>query len=146
PPAPPRYVPPPAADADDDEEASALVPHVLVADDEREAALLMADYLRARGNRVTIAQDGEQATEAFMRDPADVLVTDLRMPRCDGRNLIVRLRAHVPDLPVVVVTGHVGEQEARALEADDDVAAVLRKPVSLARVADLVEELFAASA
>ncbi|SOE01688.1 PAS domain S-box-containing protein [Caenispirillum bisanense] len=146
PPAPPRIVPPPAADADDDEEASALVPHVLVADDEREAALLMADYLRARGNRVTIAQDGEQATEAFMRDPADILVTDLRMPRCDGRNLIVRLRAHVPDLPVVVVTGHVGEQEARALEADDDVAAVLRKPVSLARVADLVDELFAASA
>ncbi|GAA0600132.1 PAS domain S-box protein [Caenispirillum bisanense] len=136
----------PGDDEDDDEEASALVPHVLVADDEREAAVLMADYLRACGYRVTIARDGEEATDAFMRDPADVLVTDLRMPRCDGRNLIVRLRAHVPDLPVIVVTGHVGEQEARTLQADDDVAAVLRKPVSLRRVADLVEELFATEA
>ena len=141
---PPRPLPPStSADEDDDEEASALVPHVLVADDEREAAVLMADYLRACGNRVTIARDGEEATEAFMRDPADVLITDLRMPRCDGRNLIVRLRAHMPDLPVIVVTGHVGEQEARTLQADDDVAAVLRKPVSLRRVADLVEDLFA---
>ncbi|WP_051999983.1 PAS domain S-box protein [Caenispirillum salinarum] len=134
-----------APEADEDEEASALVAHVLVADDEREAAGLMADYLRARGHRVSVAHDGLAAIDIFMDDPADVLVTDMRMPGCDGRNLIAGLRKHVPELPVVVVTGHIGAREARGLETDDQVAAVLRKPVSLQRVADLVDTLFTAT-
>jgi CheY-like chemotaxis protein len=128
---------------DEDGEASALVAHVLVADDETEAATLMADFLRCRGHRVSVAHDGLSAIDLFMEDPADILVTDLRMPGCDGRNLIASLRKHVPELPVVVVTGHVGAREARGLETDDQVAAVLRKPVSLQRMADLVDTLFA---
>lgn len=127
---------------DEDDEVSALVAHVLVADDEKEAADLMADYLRARGHRVSVAYDGLKATKIFMSDPADILVTDLRMPGCDGRNLIATLRTHVPDLPVVIVTGHVGAREARGLETDDQVAAVLRKPASLQQVAELVDTLF----
>lgn len=132
----------PEEDEDDDEEASALVAHVLVADDEPEAARLMADFLRAQGHRVSVAGNGDEALRLFMRDPADVLVTDLRMPDCDGHTLIRRLRAHVEDLPVVVVTGHVGEAEARGLQADDDVAAVLRKPVGLKDLGRLVDTLF----
>ncbi|WP_246501105.1 response regulator [Azospirillum rugosum] len=57
------------------------------------------------GYRVTVAHDGEQALALQARDPADVLLTDLQMPRLDGQGLIRVLRAEHPMLPVIVMTG-----------------------------------------
>ncbi|HYE50569.1 MAG TPA: response regulator [Azospirillaceae bacterium] len=80
-------------------------PHVLVAEDEMLAALALRSMLERRGYRVTLARDGVEALAAHGADPADVLVTDLKMPRLDGRQLVHALRRERGDLPVVVMTG-----------------------------------------
>src|ERR671933_813551 len=63
---------------------------VLVAEDEALIALSLADLLEAEGHEVVVAPDGADALEAARRlgDALDVLVTDLRMPRMGGEDLI----------------------------------------------------------
>lgn len=84
---------------------SALSPHVLVAEDEPFVAHALSEFLLWAGCRVTVTHDGLQALEAFAQTVADVVVTDLMMPRLDGVGLIRELRASRPDLPIVLLTG-----------------------------------------
>lgn len=106
--------------------------HILVVEDEALAALAIEDYLIDRGFRVSVAGDGLAALERYDSDPADLVVTDLRMPRMDGRSLIRELRRRHPTLPIVVMTGFVnflpGEDDLTG--ADWKPLEVLRKPVS----------------
>ncbi|WP_448204742.1 response regulator [Azospirillum sp. sgz302134] len=106
--------------------------HILVAEDEALAAMALEDFLSRKGYRVTLAQDGLEALEAFHNDPADLVITDLRMPRMDGHALIRELRSRHADLPLLVMTGFLSLEPGQ-----DDLTAdrwkpleVLRKPVS----------------
>lgn len=112
--------------------------HLLVVDDEPDAVEAMAAYLRECGYRVSTAGNGLEAWDSFQADPADVVITDLRMPKGDGRELIGRLRHRDPLLPIIVVTGHMGSTER--LDDDDDLAVVMKKPVSLQALAETVEQ------
>lgn len=117
--------------------------HILVADDEALAALALEDFLSRKGYRVTLAYDGQEALERFRDDPADVLVTDLRMPRMDGRSLIRALRAGDSALPVVVMTGYLSADPGQDDLTSDrwNPLEVLRKPISPQQVLDTVERM-----
>jgi CheY-like chemotaxis protein len=71
---------------------------VLMAEDEQLAAEVLEEGLLDAGFEVLAAPDGEAALElASAGARFDVLLTDLRMPRLDGRELIARLRAGRPE-------------------------------------------------
>ena len=122
--------------------------HILVAEDEALAAMAIEDFLSRKGYRVTLAGDGLEAVERQRTDPADVVITDLRMPRMDGRGLIRELRGMSPTLPVIVMTGYL------AVESDDDALTngawhpleILRKPVSPQAILDTLERMLEAGA
>jgi DNA-binding NtrC family response regulator len=79
---------------------------VLVVDDEQNLRRVLSATLQREGYEVTVCPDGEQALEALERDGADVVVTDLVMPRMDGLTLLRRVVAAHPDVPVIVITAH----------------------------------------
>ncbi|PWC55645.1 response regulator [Azospirillum sp. TSO22-1] len=117
--------------------------HVLVAEDEALAAIAIEDFLSRKGYRVTLAGDGQEAVERLRDDPADIVITDLRMPRLDGRGLIRELRGMSPTLPVIVMTGYL-----TAESADDALTngawrplEILRKPVSPQAILDTLERM-----
>lgn len=112
--------------------------HILVVDDEAAAAEALAHYLRALGCRVSLSGTGKQAWELFARDPADVVITDLRMPSGDGEELVAKLRDYDPLQPIIIVTGHLGATERLAANLEDDRCAVLKKPIALGNLGDLV--------
>jgi len=122
--------------------------HVLVAEDEALAALGMQLMLTRWGYRVTLAKDGLHAIECEEQDPSvDLLVTDLRMPRLDGRGLIRQLRIKYVDLPVVVTSGYVSPEIAYELETQiNRRIRVLSKPFDPAELRSSVGSLLAASA
>ncbi|MBF0392770.1 MAG: PAS domain-containing protein [Alphaproteobacteria bacterium] len=126
--------PPPAVSSGDGR-------HVLVVDDEGQAAVAMADYLNGLGYRTTMARDGMSALECFAADPADVVVTDLRMPGGDGHALIEAIRNRNPRQPILVVTGHLGVTEHDAAPRADQHLLVMRKPISLKTLGDNVDTL-----
>lgn len=117
--------------------------HILIAEDEVLAALALERYLSHHGYRVSIAHDGLKALEVEERDPADALVTDLRMPRMDGLKLIRRVRERRADLPIVVMTGYLsGANGADELEnGQRGPLVVLKKPVSPQEILTAVETL-----
>jgi nitrogen regulation protein NR(I) len=82
------------------------VAHVLIVDDEVNIRKVLAAMLKREGYEVTTAGDGEQALAAMQRAAIDVVVTDLVMPRLGGLELLKRLSADYPDVPVIFITAH----------------------------------------
>jgi len=83
----------------------------LVEDDEAFRRAL-AERLELENLRVTQFPSGEAALKALDAGFEGVVVTDLRMPGLDGRQLTDRLLAEDPELPVVIITGHGDVAEA----------------------------------
>jgi len=83
-----------------------MADRVLVVDDEQSLRKVLAATLSREGYEVQVASDGEEALLLLERDGADVVVTDLVMPRMDGLSLLRRVVQKHPDIPVIVVTAH----------------------------------------
>jgi DNA-binding NtrC family response regulator len=65
---------------------------ILIVDDEDKIRLVLRRRLEAAGFRVVEASDGDEAWDLFEREPPDAIVTDLNMPRCNGQELLRRIR------------------------------------------------------
>lgn len=63
--------------------------------------------LEELGYRIATAASAADALDQFHRQPFDLVVTDYKMPRMDGVELITRLRKQAPDLPVILISGFV---------------------------------------
>jgi two-component system response regulator HydG len=77
---------------------------ILVVDDEPSARSGLEKLLRQDGYEVDAASEGAIALGIASERPPDVVVTDLKMPKMDGIELLRKLREQDPDLPVIVVT------------------------------------------
>ncbi|SDH66202.1 PAS domain S-box protein [Roseospirillum parvum] len=115
-------------------------PRVLVVDDEPAAADRVAEFLTERGIMVSRAADGASALALAEENDPDLVLTDLRMPGLHGSHLIAELAERAPDLPVVILTGHLEDSDGVAA-AGPTVRHVLFKPLSLSRLAEVVDEV-----
>jgi two-component system NtrC family response regulator len=100
---------------------------VLLIDDDDSLRRVVEYNLREEGYRVLTAGDGATGLQAFQGETVDLVLTDVRMPEMDGLELLTRLKAMQPDLPVVMLTAHGtidSAVEAMKLGASD----YLRKP------------------
>jgi CheY-like chemotaxis protein len=79
---------------------------VLYAEDDRFLAETMCEALGELGFSVVHARDGAEAAVIARERPFDVLMTDIDMPGMDGMELVAVLRAEMPALPVVVLSGN----------------------------------------
>jgi CheY-like chemotaxis protein len=115
---------------------------VLVAEDEALIAMAIEQELLDRGYEVTLASDGQEALDLWAaHGPFDVLVSDMQMPRLAGNDLVRRLRAEHPGLPVVVVSANYGPKNADALLALGRPLSILTKPIHFDRLAGEVGRL-----
>src|SRR3989304_5007240 len=103
------------------------VVRILVIDDHPEVALIMAEALESEGHEAVIAGSGEEGLQAIDQSPPDAVFLDVVMPGIDGIEVLRRIRAKRPHLPVILVSGTVSATQietARELGVTD----VLRKP------------------
>ncbi len=109
---------------------------ILVVDDDPRCRAAVARLLAEEGYDATVAADGEEASGLLASWHPDLVVTDLEMPRLDGRGLIERVRRLQPGTPVIVLSAHTD------LEADTGTEGFFPKPIQveslLARIRDLV--------
>jgi two-component system response regulator AtoC len=100
---------------------------VLVVDDDRDIVETLCDIFELRGWRTLRAYDGEDAVRIATESPVDWIVMDVRMPRLTGVEALQRIREHVPNVHVVLMTAFAtNELAARAERAG--AARVLYKP------------------
>jgi len=81
---------------------------ILLVDDNANGLAARKSVLEELGYSIVTCTSGADALEQFVaRDPFDLVVTDYKMPRMDGLELIGRLRKHTPGLPIVLISGYV---------------------------------------
>ena len=79
---------------------------VLVVEDEAYVRDSLLEILRARGFDVSASASVDEALERLARSPVDAVLSDLKMPKQDGLELVRRMQALSPDVPVLILTGH----------------------------------------
>jgi len=112
---------------------------ILVADDDLEMRSLVSDELKEEGYRVTQVADGEEALRSLERSPADMIITDLRMPY-GGMALVARIKATVPRAPVILMTAF-GDKETESLAYKWGASAYFNKPLRMAELKKTVKHL-----
>ena len=88
------------------------VNHVAFIDDDDVLRDANVQTLQLAGFDVLAFTSAETALAALPEGFAGVVVSDIRMPRMDGRQLFRRLKEQDPDLPVILITGHADVSEA----------------------------------
>ena len=83
----------------------AHIPKVLVVDDEPAIRRVLSDFLRMEGFTVDAAADGEAAVEHLARHQYDVVISDLKMPKLGGLELLEEVGRLNPDALTIVMTG-----------------------------------------
>lgn len=114
---------------------------ILVVDDEPMVAGLIAEGLRNEGHGdVVIANSGEEGLRVVERDPPDVVFLDITMPGMDGVEVLRRIRAIFPDLPVIILSGW-GTDAQIAAARELGVTDVLQKPAPLKNLSQTLARL-----
>lgn len=91
-----------------------VAPRVLVVDDERDLAELNAFFLQRAGYTAKVATSAEDALALMAQEPFAVVVSDVRMPRMNGMELLTAVKRSDPDVEVLLLTGHPDLQAAVA--------------------------------
>ena len=94
---------------------------ILLVDDNANGLAARRSVLEELGHRIMTATSGADALEQFSAHKFDMVVTDYKMPRMDGLELIVRLRTQSPNLPIVLISGYVDTLGMNEISTGADV-------------------------
>lgn len=88
---------------------------VLLVDDEQGFVEALARRLSRRGFSVRTALSGRLGLAELAREPAQVVVLDLKMADMDGETTLKRIKVLYPGLPVVLLTGHASMESLQSI-------------------------------
>lgn len=120
------------------------VRRILVVDDDEDSRDLENLVLTRAGYVVDAAADGEEAWQALASTHYDLLLTDHKMPRLCGLDLVARMRACGITVPVIVNSAWPGLGEA-AEHSNLCLAAILHKPSDFKEIESAVRRVFPTS-
>jgi two-component system, OmpR family, response regulator ChvI len=109
---------------------------IALVDDDRNILTSVSIGLQAEGFATRVYSDGESALKAFLDNPPDLAVCDIKMPRMDGHELLRRLREKSA-LPVIFLTSKDAEHDEAqglALGADDYITKPFSQRLLVARI------------
>lgn len=84
---------------------------VQLIDDEEAFVTTLAERMELRGLEPRVALNGQTGLDMIAAEKPDVVVLDLRMPGMSGTEVLRRIQADWPDLPVIILSGHGSEQD-----------------------------------
>jgi two-component system, NtrC family, response regulator AtoC len=118
---------------------------ILVVDDDPASRDLLRRVLATEGHQVVTVGDGREALAELGRQPADLVVSDIRMPDLDGVQLLERLRQAAPEVPVILVTAF-GDVEGAVDAIRRGAFDYLAKPYDVDGIRHLVRRALAQAA
>jgi DNA-binding NtrC family response regulator len=79
---------------------------ILIVDDESEMRVALETTLKREDYQLVCAEDGKQALDQFENQEFDLVLTDVRMPRLSGLELLRAVKERSPNIPVVIMTAY----------------------------------------
>src|ERR671933_408367 len=113
--------------------------NLLIVDDEQGMRQLLTHVFGRAGHAVRAAENGAKALELLRQEPADLIVSDVKMPDMNGIELLRKVREFLPDVGVVMMTAFATVETAREafkLGADD----FIQKPFDVEEMKLIVEK------
>ena len=104
--------------------------HILVVDDEPVQREMIGGFLKKQGFEVVAADNAERALELFRQDAFDLVLTDQKMARMSGLELLQAVHGINPETPVILITAF-GTIEAAVAALKQGAVDYLTKPVNL---------------
>ena len=96
--------------------------NILIVDDEQSYRQLLSLVFEGDGHKIRVAKNGREGLELLNEEPAEVVISDVRMPDMDGISLLREARQILPDIGVILMTAFATVDNARdafILGADD---------------------------
>jgi len=108
---------------------------ILLIDDEDLVVQSLEKFLRKVGHDIVSARNGDEAIQQVEKHDFDLIVTDVRMPKLNGIDMIIRIRELLkkkgrPHIPEICITGYADDELTRKAE-ELGVADYLYKPFEL---------------
>ena len=101
----------------------------------------MKRLLSRDGHSVTIAEDGIDGLRILENKEFDMVLTDINMPNMNGWEFLEKLNSLYPDLPVAIITGYLEYMDSTKYKIDISTRKILRKPIKLKDIRELIKEL-----
>ena len=119
-----------------------MINNILIVEDEPHVIRVMQLALEKNGFNVRSSHNGEQALEELKQDLPDLLITDIDMPRMNGKVLCETIERDISDrkFPILVLTSKT-EIEHREWTRNISGTKFLEKPVSIRKLLKLLDEL-----
>jgi response regulator RpfG family c-di-GMP phosphodiesterase len=108
---------------------------ILIVDDEPFIRKFLSKYLSGKNFIIETADNGETAIEKLNEEPFDLVLTDLRMPKMGGRELLQIMSENFPNIPKIVLTGY-GTSEDIILALQTGAYDFLSKPITDYKILD----------
>lgn len=113
---------------------------ILIVDDNPNMSSLLAEMLEVFQYDSLRATDGHDALEKAGEDDIAMVITDMRMPKMSGLELLQAIKEKKPQLPVVVISGYsVDEVDSDILKSKAD--GFLNKPFMMSDIEQLLSDL-----
>ncbi|WP_323260883.1 PAS domain S-box protein [Pseudanabaena galeata] len=116
-------------------------PLVLLAEDNEDSVLMLSSYLEARGFRLRIARNGQEAIDLVQKESPDLILMDIQMPKMDGLEAIKYIRSNGFNKLIVAITALAMESDREnclAAGADDYIS----KPIKLKLLFTTIQQLY----
>ena len=114
------------------------MPKILIVEDDPDSRDALVRTLAGAGYKTLEADNGEKALETILKHKVDLLIADLRLPGMDGLELLKRSKAAMPDIEVLLVTGH-GSIEIAVEAMKEGAYDFITKPARKAQLLRAVE-------
>jgi two-component system NtrC family response regulator len=100
--------------------------YILVVDDDNTLLKFFKIHLNKFFSKVIVVKNAKEAIESLADKEIDLVISDIRMPRMDGLQLMKKIRKHDPAIPILLISGALlSEDQAEKI---DDADGYLRKP------------------
>lgn len=103
---------------------------VLFAEDDEIMRLQVTETLKIFFGKVLIAKDGFEAFEIFQLEKPDIILSDIKMPKIDGLQLIEKIRDQNQVIPIIILTSY-SDQNTLLRAANSGIDGYILKPLEL---------------
>ncbi len=116
------------------------IPNILIADDEAETRNMIKGFLLTRIQcNILEAEDGEKTLESLKKNPCDVMILDIRMPKKSGMVVLDEMKKIVKNVDTIVITAW--DSDLVAEECVKRNVEIIPKPIAISELYEKISKL-----
>jgi two-component system nitrogen regulation response regulator GlnG len=113
-----------------------MTSEIWIAEDDRSLRWVMEKAIRREDIQVKSFENGEDLLEALEKDQPEIIISDIRMPGMDGLELLQRIHADHPEMPIIITTAH-SDLDSAVSAYQSGAFEYLPKPFDLEELVDV---------